>query len=123
MTVIAAADAPTFDLGDTHVVGLASPSRGSTTTSAWRLTLDAKATSPKHSLSREEIIVALEGRLQAVYTDRVEEVAAGGALIVPAGLEFTLVNPGDEPFHGVAMLPVGGHATVDGERVDPPWAI
>jgi quercetin dioxygenase-like cupin family protein len=123
MPVITAQDAPTFDAGGTHVVGLAAPSRGATHTSAWRLTLDPGAASPPHALSHEEVFVALRGRLQARYADGdVEEVAAGGALIVRAGAGFTLVNPGDEPFEAVAVLPVGGRATVDGEQITPPWA-
>ena len=122
MPVITAADAPTFEVGGTHVVGLAAPSRGATHTSAWRLTLAAGAASPAHALTHEEVFVALRGRLQARYADVVEEVEAGGALIVRAGVEFTLVNPGEEPFEAVVALPVGGQATVAGERLTPPWA-
>jgi mannose-6-phosphate isomerase-like protein (cupin superfamily) len=124
MPVITAQQAPTFEADGTHVVGLAAPSRGATHTSAWRLTLDPGASSPPHALTHEEVFVALRGRLRARYADdRIEEVAAGGALIVPAGIEFTLTNPGDEPFEAVATLPVGGAATVSGERLTPPWAV
>jgi quercetin dioxygenase-like cupin family protein len=123
MTVITADEAPTYEAAGTSVVGLASPSRGATHTSAWRLTLAPGASSPPHALSHEEVFVALRGRLEARYGDRVEAVAAGGALIVPAGVEFTLVNPGEEPFEAVAVLPVGGRATVDGEEITPPWAV
>ena len=124
MPVISAQEAPTFDADGTHVVGLAAPSRGATHTSAWRLTLDPGASSPPHALTHEEVFVALRGRLQARYADdRIEEVAAGGALIVPAGIEFTLTNPGDEPFEAIASLPVGGRATVAGEQITPPWAV
>jgi quercetin dioxygenase-like cupin family protein len=123
MTIISAADAPTFDVGGTHVIGLASPSRGASQTSAWRLTLDPGSSSPRHSLSDEEIFVALHGRLRAQFAESAEEVPAGGALIIPAGVEFTLVNPGDEPFEAVVVLPAGARAMVAGERVDPPWAL
>jgi quercetin dioxygenase-like cupin family protein len=123
MTIISSTDAPTFDVGGTHVVGLASPSRGAAQTSAWRLTLDPGSSSPRHSLSHEEIFVALHGRVRAEFDDGAEEIPAGGALIIPAGVEFTLVNPGDEPFQAVVAVPVGVQATVAGERVDPPWAV
>ena len=123
MPVITAIQAPTFEAGGTSVVGLASPSRGATHTSAWRLTLAPGASSPPHSLTHEEVFVALSGRLEARYGDRVEAVGGGGALIVPAGVEFTLHNPGAEPFEAVAVLPVGGRATVDGEEITPPWAV
>jgi quercetin dioxygenase-like cupin family protein len=123
MPVITAEEAPTFEVDGTRVVGLAAPSRGATHTSAWRLTLAAGAASPPHALSHEEVFVALRGRVEARYPESVEEVGAGGALIVPAGVEFTLVNPGDEPFEAVAVLPVGGRAVVDGEPLTPPWAV
>jgi mannose-6-phosphate isomerase-like protein (cupin superfamily) len=123
MPVITAEEAPTFEVDGTRVVGLAAPSRGATHTSAWRLTLAAGAASPPHALSQEEVFVALRGRVEARYPESVEEVGAGGALIVPAGVEFTLVNPGDEPFEAVAVLPVGGRAVVDGEPLTPPWAV
>jgi mannose-6-phosphate isomerase-like protein (cupin superfamily) len=123
MPIITAEEAPTFQLDGTHVVGLAAPSRGAVHTSAWRLTLAPGAASPPHALTHEEVFVALRGRLEARYGDRVEEVSAGGALIVPAGATFTLANPGDEPFEAVAMLPVGGRATVAGEEMTPPWAV
>jgi len=42
---------------------------------------------------------------------------------VPAGVTFTLANPGDQPFEAVAMLPVGGRATIGGEEMTPPWAL
>src|SRR5262245_49433675 len=122
MTTISPADAPTFDVDGTHVVGLASPSRGAAQTSAWRLTLDPGASSPRHSLSDEEIFVALHGRVRADFDDGSEAVHAGGALIIPADAEFTLVNPGDEPFQAVVVLPTGATATVEGGSVDPPWA-
>jgi|SRR3954451_6537647 mannose-6-phosphate isomerase-like protein (cupin superfamily) len=122
MTVITAEQAPTFEVDGTHVIALAAPSRGAVHTSAWRLTLAPGAASPPHALTREEVFVALRGRLEARYGDRVEEVRAGGALIVPAGETFTLANPGDEPFEAVAMLPVGGQAMVGGETLTPPWA-
>jgi quercetin dioxygenase-like cupin family protein len=124
MPVITAHDAPTFELDGTSVTGLASPSRGATHTSAWRLTLAAGAASPPHALTHEEVFVALQGRLEARYaTGETETVEAGGALILPAGVEFTLVNPADEPFEAVATLPVGGRATVAGEEMVPPWAV
>jgi mannose-6-phosphate isomerase-like protein (cupin superfamily) len=123
MPVITAEAAPTFEVDGTRVVGLAAPSRGANHTSAWRLTLAAGGASPPHALSHEEVFIALRGRVQARYADGVEEVAAGGALIVPADVEFTLVNPGAEPFEAVVVLPVGGRATVAGEQLTPPWAI
>jgi mannose-6-phosphate isomerase-like protein (cupin superfamily) len=120
--VIANQDAPRFELAGTHVVGLASPSRGARETSAWRLSLMPGASSPDHTLDREEVFVALSGRASATLDGDTHEVCAGDALIVPAGVAFTIATEGEEPFEAVACLPVGGSATVAGKTMTPPWA-
>ena len=123
MPVIDVDEAPRFDAGGTHVIGLAAPSRGASETSAWRLTLDPGAASPPHTLDHEEIIIALEGRLEAEFGDRRETIGAGDALIVPAGAEVVLSNAGDRTFEAIACLPAGAQAEVDGELAPPPWAV
>jgi hypothetical protein len=41
---------------------------------------------------------------------------------IPAGELFSLANPGSEPFLAVALVPVGGQATLPGgEPFSPPW--
>ena len=76
-----------------------------------------------HSVDREEIFVALAGRAVATVAGREQPVEAGEALIVPAGETFDLANPHDEPFEAVAVMPVGGRATIPGgEPFVPPWA-
>jgi hypothetical protein len=65
--------------------------------------------------------VALPGSGCAAITDREETVSAGGALIVPAGEEFSLVAA-DAPAEAVCVMAVGGKAIVDGEAFTPPWA-
>jgi quercetin dioxygenase-like cupin family protein len=122
MPVITPEDAPTFDAGGATVTGLASPSRGATDTAAWRIRFSPGHPSPPHSLDREEVFVVLAGALTARYADRAETARAGGALIVRAGVEFSLVAQ-DEPAEAVCTFPVGGTALLDGERITPPWAV
>jgi mannose-6-phosphate isomerase-like protein (cupin superfamily) len=122
MPVITDSAAPRFDVEGTHVVGLASPSRGAAETSVWRLRLDAGHASPPHTLDREEIFVALAGAAEARFGDATECVEAGGALVVPAGREFVIANAGTAAFEAVVVLPAGGGAVVDGVRFVPPWA-
>jgi mannose-6-phosphate isomerase-like protein (cupin superfamily) len=122
MPVIDDDNAPRFDLGGTHVVGLAAPSRGARDTSVWRLRLDPGSSSPPHALDREEVFVAISGAATAAFADHTETVRAGGALIVPAGQEFSISTEGVEPFEAIACLPVGASATVAGEASVPPWA-
>jgi quercetin dioxygenase-like cupin family protein len=123
MAVITREQTQTFELPGTHVTGLASPSRGASETSAWRLRLEPGASSPAHSLDREEIFVVLSGTVRAAYDAHAEEASAGEALIVAPGEEVTLSTVGAEPFEAVALLPVGGTAPLDGERMVPPWAV
>jgi quercetin dioxygenase-like cupin family protein len=105
------------------VLGLASPSRGASETAVWRLTLEAGAPGAVHSLDREEVFVALAGAARATVGGDEHELAAGEALVVPAGVEFALANPHDEPFEAVVAFPVGGRATLPGgEPFTPPWA-
>jgi quercetin dioxygenase-like cupin family protein len=121
MTVITTSDAPRFDAGGATITGLASPSRGSADTAAWRVRFLADQPSPRHSLSREEIFIVLDGALTARFEDRAETAEAGGALIVPAGQEFDLVAEGG-PAEAVCVMAVGGQATADGATFTPPWA-
>jgi quercetin dioxygenase-like cupin family protein len=122
MPVITPEDAPSFDAGGATITGLASPSRGANDVAAWRLELDAGHESPKHSVDREETFVVLSGAVTARYQDRDETAPAGGALIVAPGEEFSLVAL-DGPAEAVCMLPVGGTALLDGQRIVPPWAV
>jgi quercetin dioxygenase-like cupin family protein len=122
MPVIAAADAPMFDAPGATILGLASPSRGSIETAAWRLRLEPDQPSPRHALSREEIFVVLEGALTARYSDRDETASAGGALIVPPGEQFTLLATGHAA-EAVCVMPAGGEAITDDGAFVPPWAV
>ncbi len=122
MTVIAAATAPTFEAGPTTVIGLAAPSRGSTEVSAWRLSMAPGGASPEHTLTHEEVFVALSGRAVATLDGVTHEVAEGDALVVAPDVAFTLATAGDEPFEAVACMRCGGEALLGGERLPPPWS-
>jgi quercetin dioxygenase-like cupin family protein len=123
MPIITPEDAPTFETPGATITGLSSPSRGCTDVAAWRVKLAPGHESPKHSLvDREEVFVVLSGAVTARYADREETAPAGGALIVAPGEEFSLVAS-DGPAEAVCMLPVGGTALLDGQRIVPPWAV
>ena len=121
MAVVTPSEAPTFDTGEATITGLASPSRGSTDTAAWRVRFAPDHPSPPHSVSREEIFIVVDGALTAQFQDRDETAEAGGALIVPAGEAFTLVARG-APAEAICIMAVGGQATADGATFTPPWA-
>ena len=122
MPVIHPEQAPTFDAGGATITGLAAPSRGATDTAAWRVRFSDGHASPPHSLDREEVFVVLSGAVTAGYADHSETAHAGGALIVPAGVEFSVGADGG-PAEAVCTLPVGGTALLAGDRSVPPWAV
>jgi len=121
--VIPGATAPTFSLPGLVVTGLAAPSRGATETSVWHLVLEPGAPGVEHSMDREEVFVAVAGRALATVGGGEAPLAAGDALVVPAGRRFSLANPSAEPFRAVVALPVGGRASMPGQApFVPPWA-
>ena len=122
ISLIAAAAAPTFTLPGIEFTGLAAPSRGASESAVWIVTIRPGTPGAPHRLTREEVIVAVEGRARASVCGVDYELEAGGAVIVPPGTEFALANPYDEPFRAVAVLPVGGEAMMGGETFIPPWA-
>jgi quercetin dioxygenase-like cupin family protein len=121
MTVITPEQAPVFEAGGNTITGLAAPSRGARDVAAWRVRLEADNPSPVHALTHEETFVVLSGAVTARFADHVETATAGGALIVPAGVEFSLVAT-DRPAEAVCVLPVGGQAITAEATFTPPWA-
>src|SRR5919112_557813 len=116
-------EAPTFEAGGTTAIGYASPSRGASDTSVWRLELAPGTASPLHSLDREEVFVILDGTAVFTAGDDEHTVRAGDCVIATPGTTSQPRAGGAEPSRAVACMPVGGKATVaGGEPVVPPWA-
>lgn len=123
MPVITAPADATHTLGSTRFTSLATPSRGSQETSVWRVEIAPRTPATPHSLTREEVIVVLNGEA-TVEIDGVGDAARpGDAIVVPAGVEFALANDGDQPLRLLCCLPVGGQGRIaDGDPFTPPWA-
>jgi mannose-6-phosphate isomerase-like protein (cupin superfamily) len=115
--------APRFEQGGTSVIGYASPSRGASDLSLWRISLAPGEASPPHQLSREEIFLALDGAATATLGERQALLAPGDCLVVPPGVRFVL-TAGEEGFGAVCAMAAGGTATLepDGPTIVPPWA-
>ena len=122
MTLISSSSAPTFEAGGTFVTGLASPSRGSSEIATWRLSLAPGSASPEHTLTHEEVFVALSGEAVASLDGVRHAVRPGDALVVSPDTPFVLANEGNEPFEAVACMRCGGLARVGGEAQPVPWA-
>jgi quercetin dioxygenase-like cupin family protein len=120
---IAAADAPVFELPGIRFTSCAAPGRGAKESAVWIVEIAAGTPGGVHRLTREEIIVVLQGRATAVLDADSIELGVGDTLIVPKDRDFSLANPFADPFHAVAVLPVGGQAIQDGKTFSPPWTV
>jgi quercetin dioxygenase-like cupin family protein len=121
MPIIRAAAAPTFNVHGLSVTGLAAPSRGSRESSVWRVRLPPGAPAVEHTLDREEIFVALDGRAIATVDGERFELNPGDTLVVPPGQLFSLATA-DQSFEALAVARAGVRATVPpGPPFAPPW--
>jgi mannose-6-phosphate isomerase-like protein (cupin superfamily) len=124
MTIIRDHDAPRFGEDGVTVTGLASPSRGCATVSAWRVVLAPGAGSPEHTLTSDEAFVALRGRARVELDGAAHDLAAGDCLVVAPERRFRITNDGPEPFEAVCCMAAGGQAVVAGQGAfPPPWAV
>jgi mannose-6-phosphate isomerase-like protein (cupin superfamily) len=123
MPIITGPDRPTHDLGDVRFTSLATPSRGSTETSVWRVTLVPGAPGVPHQVTREEVFVVVSGTARVSLGEVTGIATPGDAVVVPADTEFAIGNDGSEDLDLLCCLPVCGQAvTADGETFTPPWA-
>lgn len=122
MPVIRNTEAPVFNLPGLTVHGLASPKRGAKETCVWRITLAPGAPGVPHSVTREEVFVAMAGSAIATLGGMDHPLAPGDTLVVPAGVEFMLANPSEYAFEAFVSFPVGGQAQTHGGTFTPPWA-
>jgi quercetin dioxygenase-like cupin family protein len=123
MPIVHHQDAPVFELPGATFTGLTSPTRGSRENSVWRVVVHPGTPGTPHRVTREETFVALQGRAWLEVDGVTHELPSGSAFAIPAGSILSLTNPGPEPFHAVAVLPVGGQVTVgDAPAFTPPWA-
>src|SRR5215210_3034097 len=107
MTIIRDQDVPGFAEEGVRVTGLASPSRGCATVSAWRVVLEPGAASPEHALTSDEAFVALRGRARITLAGEAHDLAAGDCLVVAPERPFTIRNDSAEPFEAVCCMAAG----------------
>jgi mannose-6-phosphate isomerase-like protein (cupin superfamily) len=123
MTIVRAAEAPTFELPGVTFTALAAPSRGSADVCTWRIAVAPGLRSDQsHRIDRDEIFMVTAGELR--ITPDGECLRAGDAVVVPAGQPIALENPTDEPAEAYIAISANFTATMaDGTVVGtPPWA-
>ena len=123
MPVLAAPPAATHVLDYARFTSLATPTRGSTETSVWRVEIAPGHPLVPHTLTREEVFIVLAGRARVQLGDAVTQADPGDAIVVPADTLFALDVVGNEPLHAICCMPVGGAAQLaDGTTILPPWS-
>ena len=123
MPVLPAPASPTHSVDGARFTSLATPDRGSTDTSVWRVEITPGHPATPHQLTREEVFVVLSGRARVRLGEDVREASAGDAIVVPRDTHFEIAVAGEEPLHALCCMPVGGQARlVDGTTFVPPWA-
>jgi len=123
MPVLPAPTEATHVLGGATFTSLATPSRGSTDVSVWRVQIAPGPDAVPHRLTRQEVFVILSGQAEVRLGGEVSQVEAGGVVIVPVDTDFALAAAGDEAMEALCVLPAGGQAVLPGgEPFTPPWA-
>jgi mannose-6-phosphate isomerase-like protein (cupin superfamily) len=123
MPVLPAPSAPTHVLEGARFTSLATPNRGSTDTSVWRVELAPGHPATPHQVTREEVFIVLSGRARVQLGDDVREARVGDAIVVPRDTNFEITVAGEEPLEALCCMPVAGEARlVDGTTFVPPWA-
>lgn len=122
MPLISYADAPAVEAHGVVARPLAVPSRGSTELAIWYLTVPPGGPAQTHTVDREEVFVVQTGELAGHVDGAAVTVSAGDALVVPPGVPFAVGNASDEPATVLVCTSAGVVATMNGERVAPPWS-
>ncbi|WP_067507248.1 cupin domain-containing protein [Actinoplanes sp. TFC3] len=99
-----------------------SPSSGSRELCAWRLEVAPGTRGVPHRVSKEEILLLLEGELTATVDGVATTARAGDVVLVPAGSAFGIDNTSPSTATAWVTTSVGLQATLDsGEVISPPW--
>ena len=122
-TVIRGSEAPQFGQDGTQVIGYASPTRGSEPVSAWKVSLDPGAASPRHELTHGEVFIVLDGSARFDIEGRPHELGAGDPICVPPKTWFEVSNDGPKRVSAICCMAAGGQARIgDGDPFPIPWA-
>lgn len=122
MTVYQPADATVFRMHGSSFTSYTSPTRGQTQLCAWRLDIEPGQIGTTHQVSHEEVLLVLAGSATVVVDTDIRTVTTGEVIAFPASA-WVRISTEDEPFAAWVTTTAGLTAiTVDGERIQPPWA-
>lgn len=102
----------------------AAPSSGTRELCAWRTEVAPGTSGAEHTVSHEEIFLALAGAPVITLDGITRSLDPGDVVIVPAGTTVCLDNPSPTPAHLWVTTSVGLTATTaDGASITPPWTL
>lgn len=103
--------------------GLAGPSVGSKQVSTWRVLMEPGVESKPHEVDKDQVWMPVAGAFAFNFEGQTFEVAAGQAIVVPAGAVRTF-RAVDVQSQALVAMAVGGTVAVVGadERKPLAWA-
>lgn len=124
MNHLVAHRARTFQIHGVDFHSFAASHTGSRSLAAWRADFAPRTPGQPHSMSEEEVLYVLEGRLDVEVDDDAFTACAGDAVLVPAGATFRVSNNEDSTARAWVTTVPGMRATMaeGGEVLSPPWA-
>jgi len=114
----------TYCLHGTEFHSYASSRSGAAELGGWRADFSPHTPGQAHSMSREELILVLDGALEVELGRQRFTARQGDAILVPAGSRFRISNNTASSAQAWVVTTLGMTATMDcGRRlVTPPWA-
>jgi quercetin dioxygenase-like cupin family protein len=122
MPVIHPEDAVAHQMHGATFTAYVARARGSSELCAWHVAIPAGTEGVPHHVTREEVLFVLAGTIRATVDGQPELASAGAAVMVPAGANLRVDNPGGEPASAWVTTSVGFACVLpDGSWVAPPW--
>lgn len=101
----------------------AASATGARTLAAWRADFAPHTPGQPHTMTEEEVLHVLDGRLEVELDDERFTAVAGDTVLVPEATMFRITNDTSDPASAWVTSLIGMRATMrDGEAVEPPWA-
>jgi quercetin dioxygenase-like cupin family protein len=123
MPFVRSAEAVTHEVHGVRFVAYANPGTGAAQVCAWRGEIPGGTAGVAHTVSQEEVMHILTGRLRFTINGEVADLDPGDVAIVPAGGRLCVDNVADRAATMWVATGVGLQATLpDGSTLRPPWA-
>lgn len=122
MSVLPADQATVHEMHGASFASYVSPAQGSTELCAWRLEVAPGIPGQQHVVTREEVLLILDGHPTVTVDGAADRVGPGDVVVVPANSAFRLDNDAADPATAWVTTSVGLEAVLDdGGRISPPW--